>query len=111
MLRIKTNHPLGQYTTIKVGALADYFAILKNKAELLEALEFSKKNKQPITILGGGSNILFSQRIKGLVLKNEIKGINILEKGAERVLVEGLSGEALSLIHISEPTRRTPISY
>ncbi|HZJ40658.1 MAG TPA: UDP-N-acetylmuramate dehydrogenase [Candidatus Saccharimonadales bacterium] len=96
MLRIKTNHPLGQYTTIKVGALADYFAILKNKAELLEALEFSKKNKQPITILGGGSNILFSQRIKGLVLKNEIKGINILEKGAERVLVEGLSGEAWS---------------
>jgi UDP-N-acetylmuramate dehydrogenase len=44
--------------------------------------------------LGGGSNILFSKRIPGLVLKNEIKGIKIIEKNKERALVEGLSGES-----------------
>ncbi|MFA6416969.1 MAG: UDP-N-acetylmuramate dehydrogenase [Patescibacteria group bacterium] len=96
MLKIEKDHPLGQYTTIKVGTLADYFAIVKNKSELLEALAFSKKNKQPITVLGGGSNILFSQRIKGLVLKNEIKGIKVIEKNKTRVLVEALSGESWS---------------
>jgi UDP-N-acetylmuramate dehydrogenase len=94
MLKIEKNHPLGQYTTIKADARAAYFAIVKNKADLLEALKFSKKNKQPITVLGGGSNILFSQQIPGLVLKNEIKGIKIIEKNTERALVEGLSGES-----------------
>jgi len=92
MLKIEKNKPLGQYTTIKAGASADYFAVLKDKSDFLEALDFSKKNKQPIIILGGGSNILFSKRIKGLVLKNEIKGLRIVEKNKERVLVESLSG-------------------
>jgi UDP-N-acetylmuramate dehydrogenase len=96
MLKIIKNHPLGQYTTIKAGAMAAYFAVVKNKEDLRAALEFSKKNKQPITVLGGGSNILFSQRIAGLVLKNEIKGIKIIEKNSERVLIEGLSGESWS---------------
>ena len=39
-------------------------------------------------ILGGGSNILLTQDVKGSVLKNEIGGINIIEEDDQSVLVK-----------------------
>ncbi len=94
MLNIEKNHPLAQYTTIKVGLTADYFVVVKNKSELIEAIEFAKHNKQAITVIGGGSNTLFSGKIKGLVIKNEIKGIKIIKQNKTNALVEALSGES-----------------
>jgi len=95
-LKIEKNHPLASYTTLKVGGKAEYFTVVKNKEDLLAAINFAKENKLPITVLGGGSNLLISGPVKGLMLKNEIKGINILAKEADKVLLEGLSGEVWS---------------
>lgn len=95
-LKIERNHPLSSYTTLQVGGEAEYFAIVKSKEDVLEGISFARENKLPITILGGGSNLLISGSVKGLVLKNEIKGINILEKNKDRVIIEGLSGEIWS---------------
>ena len=39
-------------------------------------------------ILGGGSNILLTQDVKGSVLKNEIVGINIIEEDDRSALVK-----------------------
>ena len=44
-------------------------------------------------ILGGGSNILLTKNISGLVLKNEIKGIKIIEYHEDYVIVESGAGE------------------
>jgi UDP-N-acetylmuramate dehydrogenase len=78
MLNIEKNHKLAQYTTFKAGDTAQYFAVIKDKDDLIEAIAFSRFHKLPLTILGGGSNILFSGKVKGLVIKNEIKGIRHL---------------------------------
>ncbi|MFA6513735.1 MAG: UDP-N-acetylmuramate dehydrogenase [Patescibacteria group bacterium] len=96
MLTIERKHSLTQYTTLKVAATTDYFAIVKNKVDLMAAIEFSKTNNQPLFILGGGSNVLFSKNVKGLLIKNEIKGIKIIQKNKEKVLLEALSGEPWS---------------
>jgi len=96
MLKIEKKYNLTKLSTLKVKAVADFFAVICNKEDLFEAMEFSKKNKQKITILGGGSNILFKKRVEGLVLKNEIKGMRIAEDDKDRVLVEGLAGESWS---------------
>ncbi len=95
-LKIEKNHPLASYTTLKVGGKAEYFTVVKDKDDLLAAISFAKENKLSITIIGGGSNLLISGPVKGLVLKNEIKGINILTKDGDKVLLEGLSGEVWS---------------
>jgi len=47
-------------------------------------------------ILGSGSNVLISKKIAGLVLKNELKGIEVIKKTPDYVLVEALSGELWS---------------
>ncbi len=79
-MKIIENQSLKELTTFKIGGLARYFCIAKNEDELIEAIGFSKKNKIPFFILGGGSNILVSDKgFDGIVIKIEIKGIKYEE--------------------------------
>jgi len=96
MLDIKKDVDLTQYTSLKIGAKADYFAVLKEEKDLFEAINFSKEKGINIFILGGGSNLLISQPVKALVLKNEIKGINITKEDDGQVFLRGASGELWS---------------
>ena len=67
---IKTNIPLREYTTFKIGGRAQYFFVAKNKEDLIKAILVAKKLKLPFFILGGGSNTLVSDRgFNGLVIK------------------------------------------
>ena len=81
---IENNIQLAQYTTFRIGGRALYFCVVKNEDELVEAVGFSKKNKIPIFILGGGSNILVSDNgFTGIVIKMEIMGKEYIEKAKE----------------------------
>lgn len=96
MLKVDKKAPLGPLTTIKIGSKADFLTSVKSEHDLLEALAWARAHKQEIFILGGGSNILFTKPIKALVIKNEIKGINIISQNKSFALVEAASGEAWS---------------
>lgn len=96
MIKIEKNKALAEYTTIKVGGKAQYFTIVKNKEDILEAIKFAHDNSLAVTILGGGSNLLISGAVQGLVIKNEIKGVKILKETKNQVIVEALSGEVWS---------------
>ncbi|MDO8492550.1 MAG: UDP-N-acetylmuramate dehydrogenase [bacterium] len=72
---IKKNVPLAPYTTFRVGGPARFFTIVKNTDELVDAVNFAKKEKIPWFLLGGGANILvMDDGFSGLVIKNEIPG-------------------------------------
>lgn len=74
-MKITENQSLKEFTTFKIGGSAKFFCVVENEDDLLEAIGFSKKNKIPFFILGGGSNILVSDKgFNGLVIKIEIKG-------------------------------------
>jgi len=61
---------LKNYTTFQIGGPAKYFYIAENKTELIEATKQAKKLKLPFFVLGGGSNLLISDKgFKGLVIK------------------------------------------
>ena len=67
---IKRNVSLKEFTTFRIGGKAKYFFVAKNEKELIEAVRFAKDNKLPFFILGGGSNLLVSDKgFKGLVIK------------------------------------------
>ena len=93
MIKIQKNVPLAEYTTFKVGGLAKFFVCAKNEDELVAAVEYAKENGLAIFVLGGGSNILVSDKgFDGLVIKLEnkqweIEG-EILECGAGAVLFD-----------------------
>lgn len=74
---------LKDYTTYRIGGPAKYFFVAKNKEGLLKALEATKDLKLPVFILGGGSNLLVSDKgFKGLVIKMDIKDISFKKNEA-----------------------------
>lgn len=93
MLKIKTKINLAPYTTLKIAAVAAYFAVIREEEELKEALVFAREKAVPVFVLGGGSNILLSRPLSALVLKNEIKGLRVVRETAASVWVEARSGE------------------
>lgn len=81
-MKIIENISLKEYTTFRIGGPARFFCVAKNEDEIIEAIGFSKKNKIPFFILGGGSNILVADTgFDGLVIKIETKGIDYTEDG------------------------------
>ena len=85
------NKSLVKLNTFGIHATARYFAEFGNRDEL-EALVNSKK-ELPLFILGGGSNILLTGDLEGLVLKNTIRGIREIREDSEHVYVECGAGE------------------
>lgn len=76
MISIQENIPLAPFTTFKIGGLARFFVAVSSEETLKEALREAKERKLPVFVLGGGSNILFSDRgFDGLVIKIENKEI------------------------------------
>lgn len=61
--------------------------------EALRELYANKKIVANHFILGGGSNILFTKNVDGLVVKNELKGIEVVKEDADFVYVEAGAGE------------------
>jgi UDP-N-acetylmuramate dehydrogenase len=93
MLKILKQVDLTPYTTLKIGAKAAYFAVIKEENELKEAIVFARLHDLPIFVLGGGSNLLISRPLKALVLKNELKGVSVIKESRSAVWVEARSGE------------------
>lgn len=91
MVKISRNIPLSQYTTFEIGGKADFFIEVFSLQEMREAIDFAKELGKPYLIIGGGSNLLISDKgIRGVVIKNSVKGVEI--KGN---LLTAYSGELL----------------
>lgn len=80
---ISENVSLKGRTSWLVGGPAEKFCEPKNIQELKEILEIARENQWPLTVLGGGTNVLVSDKgISGLVLSTgKLSGIEIVEEG------------------------------
>jgi UDP-N-acetylmuramate dehydrogenase len=89
-VEIKENFALAPLTTLTVGGAARFFASAENENEIVEAFDFAQKRDFQTFILGGGSNVLISDRgFDGLVLKIANRGIEIIrEKNKTRVTAQ-----------------------
>ena len=73
-----TNILLSNYSSYKIGGPADYFLEPKTVEELTAAVAEAERMHLPVFILGGGTNVLFSDvGFRGLVLKPAIGGFSI----------------------------------
>lgn len=93
VLKIDQEVSLASYTTLGVGGVAEYFAIASSEEELTLLTEYAREHDLRVSVLGGGSNLVVSDSgVKGLVIKNEIKGISH-ETENEKVLVTAGAGD------------------
>ena len=93
MPRIYQDTSLKPYNTFGVEARARYLASFSGEQELRDLLNDSQFSEMPVLLLGGGSNILFTRDFEGLVLVNEITGIEVLEDTDEYCVVKAGAGE------------------
>ena len=79
---IQENVPLAPLTTMKVGGYSRYLAAAQTRAEVLEGVGFSRAHNLPLFVLGGGSNVIVSDRgWPGITLKIDIPGIEETRHG------------------------------
>jgi UDP-N-acetylmuramate dehydrogenase len=74
---LSENFSLQTLNTFGMNVHARYFATFQNIDTLRYLLKHSTCKEYPLLILGGGSNVLFTSDFQGVVLKNEINGIQL----------------------------------
>jgi UDP-N-acetylmuramate dehydrogenase len=74
--------PLGPRTTLGVGGSAQFYSEVDGEPALVRALRWADERKLPVTVLGGGSNVVIADRgVPGLVLRLVARGESALEDG------------------------------
>lgn len=89
-MQIQENIPLQQYNTFHIAATARRFAQVASAEDLRELKDIKPG---PMLVLGGGSNLLLTRDYDGLVLKNNIRGIELFPLAEEEVIVKAGAGE------------------
>ena len=91
-MKVLKNFSLKNYHTFHIDATAKYFARFASLSELESILQMQEYQHEQKFILGGGSNILFTKDFDGLVLKNEIGGIETVHEDERYVYVKAGAG-------------------
>jgi len=68
--RLRAGCALAPFTTFRVGGPADFLFETRTSEEIAEALRLANRHAMPVTMLGGGSNVLVSDAgVRGLVIR------------------------------------------
>jgi UDP-N-acetylmuramate dehydrogenase len=81
--RLREEVPLSRHTSCRIGGPADYLLVVRSSHELADAARRLWGLDIPFRILGGGSNVLISDRgVRGVVVLNQGKQIRFRETEA-----------------------------
>lgn len=80
-ITIQEQVPLADYCTMRLGGPARYLCTVSSKEELAEAVDWANDQGLKILMLGGGSNVVFSEEgFDGLVIVDHIHGIETINE-------------------------------
>src|SRR3989338_3777512 len=92
-MKPKKGITLSEFTTIKLGGIAEEFVAAETVDELKKALQYAGKKHMPVWILSGGSNTVFKDEgFGGLVIKVDLKGVKF-KAGDGYTFVTAAAGE------------------
>ena len=86
--RVQRNASLAPFTTFKVGGPADWLVLAQRADDVKAALAAARAMGLPVTVLGGGSNVLVSDAgVPGLVIR--VHGGDVRSVGEGTVRADG----------------------
>jgi len=75
--RVRADAPLAPLTTFQIGGPADWIVEVRSEDELAAMLDAAREAGVPVTVLGGGSNVLVADSgIRGVVVRPKLTGIS-----------------------------------
>ncbi len=92
MIQFQDNFSLLNLNTFGMHVFAKKYTTI-NSEEDIKVLANTDIEHNQIMILGGGSNILFTENTEKYILHNQIKGIEILEENSDLVSIRVGAGE------------------
>lgn len=98
--RLLFDEPMSAHTSYKIGGPADVYAVPDDILDLQMLLTWLHEHSVPVFILGGGTNLLVSDKgIRGAVIQ--------LGKGFDRIHIRGAEVSAGAAVNISRLLRKT----
>lgn len=89
-MKFEENVSLAKYSTMRLGGNAKYLCHVTSEADIEEAVKFAKKHTLKIHVVGGGSNSIFSDEgFDGLIIVNQIPGLEFIEDADSTVATAG----------------------
>jgi len=92
MLNIQSYVSLKPYNTFGIDVKARYWIEIDSEEDLKTLLQLPDFQNLPKLILGGGSNLLFTQDFNGLAIKMAIQGIRLVREDDQHVYVQAGAG-------------------
>ena len=110
---VQENVSLAKYTTFKIGGPARYFFIARAKEDLIKAIKWAKQKKLPFFILGGGSNVLFSDNgYKGIIIKTQNSKLKVQNYTSKLKTINAEAGTILNdLVKLSVEKSLTGLEW
>ena len=90
---VQENISLKKLNTFGIEAFARHYTEVTSVQELTELISDNRFKNIPRLVLGGGSNLLLTKNYDGLVIKNNIKGIQLINEDADFYYVKAGAGE------------------
>lgn len=91
-MKVHNNISLQPYNTFGIDVITKMFATFSSEEELSNLASDKNLPKERL-IVGGGSNMLFTKDYDGIALKNNIRGIEVVDENEEEVIVRIGAGE------------------
>lgn len=93
-MNIRTNIPLKNLTTMKLGGPAKFFAEVHSVQELNDYYVDAEAKNVPVFVLGGGSNVIaHDEGFNGLVLRMRIPGFEVISDDLNNTVIKVGAGE------------------
>ncbi len=86
---IQENVALKNYNTFGIDVKARMFTAVASAKALQDVLQLREAKSNPLLIVGGGSNMLFTKDYEGLVIKMDIQGLDVSVRGDQIYVTAG----------------------
>jgi UDP-N-acetylmuramate dehydrogenase len=96
MVEIQDNISLKKLNTFAIQAFARKFCTVRSVSDLCELYQqgwLNNEKPKAFLVLGGGSNLLFTENFEGLIAHIQLKGIQVQEQNETEVYVKAAAGE------------------
>lgn len=91
-MKLEQNISLKAFNTFGVDALAHSFVTISSIGQLEQVFSQLISPEIPFLVLGQGSNLLFTRDYNGLIIKNEIEGIVVVDEDDDHFYVKAGAG-------------------
>ena len=91
-MEIISNFSLKALNTFGIESFAKLFVKVNSIQQINELLDLNEFKNNHHLILGGGSNLLLTKNVDGLVIKNELLGIELINENENSVFVKCAAG-------------------